>query len=298
MVSIITVNYNNSAVTCDLLKSLQHLNRSMFEVIVVDNCSNENPLPIKDAYPWIILVQNSKNLGFAGGNNVGAQNAKGEYFFFINNDTELKDDIISRLKMELDKDKMIGIICPVINYFEEYNLVQYAGYTCINPITGRNQLITSTRDRTSYQTAYAHGAAMMMRREVYQKVGPMPENYFLYYEELDWSASISKLGYKILVDPSCVIYHKESKTVSKLSEMKSYFLVRNRILFMRRNFTLVYLSFFWFFFLVVTTPNHLLKYSFNKEWKNIIAHFAAIWWNVTNTKDSKYLGYKFNSIGV
>lgn len=76
---------------------------------------------------------------------------------------------------------------------------------------------------------------MMVRREAVEKAGPMPEEYFLYYEELDWSERIREAGYRIVYDPRTTVFHKESATTGRQSPLRSYYLTRNRLLFARRN---------------------------------------------------------------
>ena len=88
---------------------------------------------------------------------------------------------------------------------------------------------------TPHPTPYAHGAAMMVKREVIDKAGLMPECYFLYYEELDWSMMIRRAGYDIWYEPACTIYHKESQTTGQASALRTYYVTRNRLLFVRRN---------------------------------------------------------------
>jgi GT2 family glycosyltransferase len=296
MISLITVNYNNVKVTCELIDSLQSFDKNAFELIVVDNASKEDASIILEKYPWVKFICSEKNLGFAGGNNLGVMNAQGDYLFFINNDTEFRENILLKLKSILEQDKSIGVVCPVLKYYDAPNKIQYAGFTKINPLTGRSELITTLSAENIVPTCYAHGAAMMMPRHVFNQVGPMPENYFVYYEELDWSAQIANKGYQLVVDSSSVLFHKESQTIGKLNEMKSYFMARNRLLFMRRNSTRISLAFFWIYFLLVATPKQLLNFLFSKQWKNAIAHMAGVYWNIIHSKKSQILGYRFNTL--
>lgn len=296
MISLITVNYNNVKVTCELIDSLQSFDKNAFELIVVDNASKEDASVIIKKYPWVKFIRSEKNLGFAGGNNLGVMHAQGDYLFFINNDTEFKENILLKLKSILEQDKSIGVVCPVLKYHDAQNKIQFAGFTKINPLTGRSELITTLSAEKIVPTSYAHGAAMMMPRHVFNQVGPMPENYFVYYEELDWSAQIANKGYQLVVDSSSVLFHKESQTIGKLNEMKSYFMARNRLLFMRRNSTRISLAFFWTYFLLVATPKQLLDCLFAKQWKNAIAHLAGVYWNIVHSKKSQILGYKFNTL--
>jgi GT2 family glycosyltransferase len=127
------------------------------------------------------------------------------------------------------------------------------------------------------------------------KAGLMAENFFLYYEEMDWNDHIKRAGYEIWLEPKALIYHKESVSVGKMSGLKEYFMNRNRILFIRRNapsaFTIMV---FYLYFLSVVTPRNLLNYARqgHKGFAGLL--FKAIKWNFTNSKTSTHLGYPFN----
>ena len=88
---------------------------------------------------------------------------------------------------------------------------------------------------TPHPTPYLHGAAMMIKREVVEKAGMMPEIFFLYYEELDWSTSMTRVGYELWYEPRCTVFHKESQSTGQLSRLRTYYLTRNRLLYARRN---------------------------------------------------------------
>ena len=100
LVSIITVNFNQPAVTEALLKSIFLTNGySSIEIIVVDNGSSTNPVPEwRVKYPDVVFIRSNNNLGFAGGNNLGIKQATGDYFFLVNNDTEYTEQLIDKLK--------------------------------------------------------------------------------------------------------------------------------------------------------------------------------------------------------
>ncbi len=285
LVSIITVNYNEAGVTCELLASIEQLAYANYEVIVVDNGSKQNPeQAIKSQYPDTVFIASKKNLGFAGGNNLGIAAAKGDYLFFVNNDTELKPDVLTVLVQRFKSLPQAGLICPKINFYEPPNLIQYVGSTPINPYTARNGTIGYLEeDKGQYQqlteTPYAHGAAMMVSREVINKVGKMPENFFLYYEELDWCEQMKRAGFKLYVDPSTSIYHKESYTIGRLSTLKTYYLTRNRILFMRRNATRFQLAIFTLFLTFITIPKNVLMYLLRLEISHIKAFLKGVCWN-------------------
>ena len=247
-VSIITINYNGLADTCALIDTIP-FNDETLEVIVVDNASkNDEASVIVQRYPQVKVICSDHNLGFAGGNNLGINAAQGQYLFFINNDTLLrceKDDVRSKsffqpLINRLESSPKIGAVCPKIRFAWDPLPIQFAGYTPLSSITMRNRSIGFGEEDhgqydTPHSTPYAHGAAMMVKREVIEKAGLMPECYFLYYEELDWSMMIRRAGFDIWYEPACIIYHKESKTTGQNSPLRTYYITRNRLLFVRRN---------------------------------------------------------------
>lgn len=102
MVSIITVNYNGWKDTCDLIASLKQFETYPYEVIVVDNAScGDDVKQIRLAYPDVIVLSSERNLGFAGGNNLGYQYAKGDYIFFLNNDMVVKEPMLAPMVAKL-----------------------------------------------------------------------------------------------------------------------------------------------------------------------------------------------------
>ena len=249
--SIITINYNGLKDTCELIDTLP-LEDESIEVIVIDNASTQDEATqIEQRYPQVKVIRSKENLGFAGGNNLGIQAAQGKYLFFINNDTLLGSEkgIVNSEKFasafqplinRLESDPKIGIVSPKIKFSWGDNPIQYAGYTPLSSITMRNRAIgcgepDNGQYDTPHTTPYAHGAAMMVKREVIDKTGLMPECYFLYYEELDWSMMIRRAGYDIWYEPACTILHKESQTTGHNSPLRTSYMTRNRLLFVKRN---------------------------------------------------------------
>jgi GT2 family glycosyltransferase len=119
----------------------------------------------------------------------------------------------------------------------------------------------------------------------------MAEHFFLYYEEIDWCDRIKQAGYTIWLVTGALIYHKESVSVGRVSTLKEYFMNRNRILFIRRNAPLGSRLFFYVYFILIVTPRNIIKYITGGHSDFIKWLFKAIWWNITQSKDSKKLGY-------
>ena len=302
-VSVITVNFNHSHVTEALLASIaDKCSYGAMEVIVVDNGSTDNPVPEwTEKYPEVKFIRSEENLGFAGGNNLGIRQATGDYLFFVNNDTEFTEGLVETLVQTLDTHPEVGMVSPKIRYYDQPGVLQYAGFTNMNFYTARTSCIGQyEQDNGQYdgitgETGFVHGAAMMMRREAMDKVGLMPEVYFLYYEEMDWCERVRRAGYKIWVNMQALIYHKESVSVGSKSALKEYFMNRNRLLFIRRNGSFVQRLVFWPYFLCVVCTRNVLWYMKDGNTKFISILMRAIGWNMTHDTNSMDKGYEINN---
>lgn len=283
LLSIITINYNGLKDTCELIDTLPLEDKSI-EVIVVDNASaQDEATAIEQRYPQVKVIRSRENLGFAGGNNLGIKAAQGKYLFFLNNDTLLKHQTsdIRPLINRLESTPKMGLVCPKIKFSWGSQLIQFTGYTPLSPITMRNKAIGCGEvDHGQYDkahsTPYAHGAAMMVKREVIEKAGLMPECYFLYYEELDWSMMIRRAGYEIWYEPACTVFHKESQTTGQNSPLRTYYITRNRLLFTQRNQQgmIKFISYLYLISLVSTRD--ILKYTFRRRMDLIQATIRGI----------------------
>ncbi len=252
------------------------------EVIMVDNASTQDEASIiLEKYPHVKVIRSKQNLGFAGGNNLGIKEAKGKYILLINNDTSFKDFNITPLIERLDSSDKIGIVCPKLRFAWGNNTIQYAGYTPLSTITVRNQAIGfGEEDRGQYDTAhptpYAHGAAMLIKRDAIDKVGLMPECFFLYYEELDWSMMFTRADYEIWYDPACTVYHKESQTTGQNSPLRIYYITRNRLLLVKRNYKGIskYLS--YIYLIGIVAPRDIIKYALQGRYDLVKSVFRGI----------------------
>jgi len=299
LISIITVDYNQPETTLALIKSINlFYSDANIEIIVVDNDSKvNNGNRFLQQSKNIRFIRSEVNLGFAGGNNLGIEAASGDFLFLVNNDTEFTAGLLETLSATLEADPSIGIVSPKIMYYDEPNVIQYAGFTPMNYYTCRNRCIGQFEqdqgqyDSVSGNTGYIHGAAMMIRREALLAAGPMPENFFLYFEEMDWCERIRKAGFKIWVNCTASIFHKESISVGKNSSLKEFFMNRNRILFIRRNAKVQERTIFYFYFIVVVTPRNILRYIKEHNTSFIPVLLSAIKWNLLHSTSSNTLGY-------
>ncbi len=281
LVSVITVNYRQAEVTCALLRSLRALRYPNLEVIVVDNGPTEDSRRVfAEHFPGLKIIVSRENRGFAGGNNLGLREADGDFLLLLNNDTEVADGLLENLLRRFDTPG-VGAVSPKIRYFDQPDRIQYAGFTPVNPLTGRNQAIGKGElDRGQHDTAratpYAHGAAMMLSRAALEHAGEMPEEFFLYYEELDWCASIRRAGFSVWYEPAASVLHKESISTGRNSPFKTEMLTRSRLRFMRRNFGGLRLGLFYLFFGAVSFPAGLFRRAAQGNWADLRAFWRGV----------------------
>lgn len=292
-ISIITLNYNGTDVTCDFLDSTRRLKYRNFEILVCDMASTVDPSQkiLGGNYPNTRLLLSKENLGFAGGNNWGMRQAKGDFMFIVNNDTIVTDSLLDELLKPFYEDESIGVTCPKIMYFDQPNVIQYAGFNPMNTYTGRTTGVgTYEEDKGQHNqpgpTFGAHGCAMLVKKNVIEQVGMFPEKFFLYYEEWDWSARIMKAGFKIWYTPQAVIYHKESLSVGKANPMKVYYHTRNRILYMRRNASFLPLLVFSIYFSLFAVPKNTIGYLLKRQFTHLKFFLKGVAWNLYSSSSS------------
>lgn len=289
LVSIITVNFNQPQATLELLASLQHVTYPAVEIWVVDNGSKQDPQEeIKAQFPDVKVIRSVQNLGFAGGNNLAITQANGHYLMFLNNDTEVEPGFLEPLVAHMESHPSTGICAAKLRFFHGDQRIQFAGSTPLHPIKvqsfahGYGQRNEEYLDKHPKETALAHGAAMMVRSSVIPHVGLMPEEYFLYYEEIDWCESIKAAGYQIWYIPTSVVFHKESMSVGKSSSLQVYYKTRNRIRLVRKWSTgwplkkaLGYLA--------LVGVRDFLRYTFTRQWTLAKAVYRAWVWHLRPT---------------
>ncbi len=298
--SIVTVNFRQPEVTIALLKSIaKSYSPNDVEVIIVDNGAEENlQSSFMHHFENITYIQSKENLGFAGGNNLGIAMAKGQYIFLLNNDTEIPAGCVETMINEMEANQNIGLLSPLLLYFDDKEIVQYAGFTPMNYLTGRNayqgqyEKNTGQFNQVTRPTGYCHGAAVMCRKDDLEKAGLMDEAYFLYYEELDWCEKFGSIGKEIWFTGKTYVYHKESISVGKTNGLKTYFNTRNRMLFIRKNTGWINTILFSIYYTLIAVPKAICKDVMNKETALIKWRIKGLWWNFTHSKNSSELGFE------
>lgn len=290
LVSIVSVNFNQPALTALMLDSLRSVTYPAIETFVVDNGSSQGDIrTIIPRYPEANFILSDTNLGFAGGNNLAFPHVKGKYVLLLNNDTEVDPGFLEPLVELMEKDPEVGIVSPKILFFDEPDRIQYAGTTAIHPITSRGskygyQEVDQGQQDILRETGYPNGACMLIRADLLKEYGHLYEHYFLYYEEHDWAFRVNQAGFRSMYQPASRIYHKVSASTGKLSPLKAYYLHRNRWVFIRRNRKGLTRLFATLYYLLVATPRMLADYLGQGDFARAKAIWRALVWNATHWK--------------
>lgn len=283
-ISFIVVNYNGAEHTRVLLSSfVLYLCDYDYEVIVVDNGSTYNEAAeLEREFPQYIYIRSEFNLGFSGGNNLAIRNASREFIMLINNDAYLIDSSVIKLSAFLKERADVGAVSPKILFENPVGYIQYAGFTEFSPVFLRNKAIGyMSPDIGQYNISSrvwsTHGAAMMVKKEVLNFSGLMPEIYFLYYEEFDWCNKIKEAGYEIWYNPDCVVVHKEGSTTKGISSLKNYYLTRNRLLYAFRNLRGVSKGLSIIYQLFIVLPKEVIKLMIIGNFNKAFAVLKGAW---------------------
>lgn len=243
-VSIILLNYKGTKDTLSCIESLEKIEYDNFEIIIVENDSPD------DSYEVLseaignkhTLIKSPSNGGFAKGNNIGINYAleKGtDFVLLLNNDTLVEKDFLREMINCYHRNKTVGMVGCKILYESRRDLIWYGGgelnlkrFYGLHHGEGQKDCEDFNTEK---EVTFNTGCVMLIPREVIQKIGTLPEEYFLYYEDVDYSLSVQEAGYKIYYCPRAVVYHKVSaSTGGEESPFAVEWNTRNRIIFMNK----------------------------------------------------------------
>jgi GT2 family glycosyltransferase len=246
-VAIIVLTWNQRDLTLDCLASLAAMDYAVdrLHIIVVDNGSKDSTATaVRESFPQVTVLENSNNLGFAEGNNVGirrALEANPDYIMLLNNDTTVEPDMLQQLLRVIEPDSTVGIVGPKMLYFDRFDTIWCAG-SMINWNTGETVRLQAEQPDQSAADAvrpvdFITACAILLRREVIDRIGLLDPRFFIYYEETDWCARASEAGWRILYVPRARLYHKVSAAMGTTSPATDYYMVRNSFLFLSKHRT-------------------------------------------------------------
>ena len=239
-ITIVTLNWNQAEETLQCLSSATLLQYPNYRVLVVDNGSSDgSDRRIQKECPWVTLIRNDKNLGFAEGCNVGirkALEAQTPYLLFLNNDAKMDSHCLTYLVEGIEKDSKRGIV-GAINYLPEMPDVPW---TCGHRFIwwrGALKRILPPQGLSSsvFEIQSVSGSCFLVRRELFEAIGLFDPRFFIYYEETDFCLRAAKAGFKVLVHRDARVWHKGSNTFGQRSAAEYYLFARNHALCLVRH---------------------------------------------------------------
>lgn len=243
-VCLVTTNRKEDLKKC--LKSLQGTTYKNKEIILVDNGSNPQVSPVVKKLANLKLIRSDLNLGAAGGRNLGIKFAKGDYLLFVDDDAEVDSKMVGELLSVLRNKKLAGIVHPKIYDSEKRNVLQGLGCD-VNLLTGRVSAVgireVDIGQYNQIRELQSVGCIWMIKRELIEKIGGYDEDYFIPWEDTDFSFRARKAGFKILFVPKAVAWHKGKKStfvhplidyIGIRSADRAYRIPRNKMIFMRK----------------------------------------------------------------
>lgn len=245
MISIIIPNYNGEHFLPGCLDSIYSQDFTDFEVIFVDNCStDQSVLLVRQRYPRVKVIENNYNRGFAGGGNDGVSYSSGDYLLFLNTDTILSPDFLSVIIFSARSKPEYGMYAPKILFPD--GVLQAAG--CYASLSGSSWERGKDTDNglLNYpgEVFGPYGAAAFFSREVIEMTGGFDEDFFLYVEETDLAFRARLLGYRCWYEPKAVVFHYHGGTTGKSSDMALYYLHRNTLWYVLKDYPIFLLFFF------------------------------------------------------
>lgn len=242
LVYIIVLNYNGYVDTVECIESLKAITYKNHRIVIVDNNSTDGSCgKLKSEYIDIEFVESDENLGYAGGNNLGIKRAlenNAGYVCIINNDVVVEPSFLEPILSKMEKDKSIGIAGSKVCEYTDRSKIQSTG-SRVDLFRGNvyqlNTGVPADSVKEDLEVDYISGACLVVRKDVIDKTGLLPEVYFLFFEETEWCLKAGRAGYKVKCICDSAIYHKGSSTIDKISGIKEYYMVRNNIIFEKRN---------------------------------------------------------------
>jgi GT2 family glycosyltransferase len=257
-VSVIILNWNQKDLTLACLASLKECRYPNYEIILVDNASEDQSVPaIRKNFPAVQIIENKRNLGVAGGRNVGIkyiQQRDSDYLLLLDNDTTVHKDFLTEMVKVGENDKKTGILTGKIYFHSYQNKIWAAGgsvnlYRCHFAAIGYNQTDKGQYDEIK-EVDFAPGCCLMIKTKVIDKIGILDEDFIQYFgEDTDWCLRAKKNGYKVMYVPESKLWHHVIKKTS-VSDRYWYLKGRNLMLFMRKHAQIHHWVTFTFFFII------------------------------------------------
>lgn len=243
-ISLIVLNYNGQHFLKDCFTSVFATKYSPLEVIMVDNQSSDDSVAfVKKHFPQVKIIQSGGNLGFAKGNNLGLQAAKGDYLILLNNDTVVAKNWLDELTKAIESHPEVGFCASKMVWLKNPKMIDNAGsfYSWKGKAYARGQ---GEKDKNQYGQDYVFGVcngASFYRREIFDRLGLLDSNFFLICDDIDISFRAQLAGYQCLYVPTAVVKHAGGGTVGTWSEKKAMYSARHHLYIIFKNFPLKFI---------------------------------------------------------
>ena len=281
-VAVIIVNYHSQALVCRCLDTLKQQSLHRLHCIVVDNSETPDVDLITLRHPGTEIIMAGRNLGFAGGCNLGIAKAlerQSNYLLLLNPDTWVESDLLSPLIAELEQTPSLGMVGPRILYGDGSRRVWNGGGRLNWWAGGTRAILDHDADQVEMRRInFLSGCAILLRAEAARQIGPLAEEYFLYFEDTDYVQRCIKAGWLPAYVPAAVVFHEPSSVIGDQSPRYVYYFSRNRILFTRRWGRWYHFLVFMLYNTLVKLPGALLVFGVKRRRPELVwAYFQGYW---------------------
>lgn len=243
VVYAVTLSWNRREDTLACLSSLAASGYPRLNCILVDNASSDDTVAaVRAAFPCVNVIENPDNSGYAGGVVIGIQQALeqgADFIWIVDNDALVAPNTLSVMMAAQRQEPPAAVLTPKVLFFSQPDVIWSMGYDC-RPLTlartrsweGR-PAASGTGPRRS--TTYAPCCGLLVRRDVFGRVGLLDTCYFIYYEDLDFCLRVRKAGYQLYSVPEAMMWHKVSASAGEGSALQKYHLARSSVRFYRKH---------------------------------------------------------------
>lgn len=266
--AIILLNFNSYQDTFECVVSILNSNESDYHIYIVDNASQDDSLlKLRNKFEEISLISfisSSQNLGFSGGCNLGIKEALKQdfgYILLLNNDTIVKDAFLSEMQIIANSNSDIGIIGGKSLFHDDRESIWDAGgYICEKTYRGVRRSGSHPDINDVNEVSFITCCLALVKAEVFEEIGLLPDAYFFGSEEWEFSLRARRAGFKLMYTPKAIIYHKVGRSHDHTSAKMLYNTYRNRILFVKRNYSKTIFRGFTYKFLGLKLAQKILNY--------------------------------------
>lgn len=253
LVYVIILNYNGYKDTIECVNSLKKIVYKNYKIVIVDNNSTDDSEKVlKESCKECLIIQTGRNLGYAGGNNIGINYSienESDYICILNNDVVVEQNFLNELVKHFENNDNTAMVGPMICEYSNKQIIQSTGAR-VNLYKGDVSPLNNGKTEEQIKQKiikcdYVGGACILVRRDVLEDIGLIPENYFLFFEETEWCFRAREKRYDVICCCDAKVKHKGSSSMNKVSGLSEYFMHRNRIIFEKRNANLIQLICFY-----------------------------------------------------